>query len=132
VKIKGEIVEENRERIARNQGVARRVADKAYPFRCCVICGLQIKTCLTAAHLDHNSGNNDPDNLAWLCWTHHWMFDADFYPIAAIKLMRERWQKTKAEPCRIPMIGAGIKAAETRKRSARAKKAWKTRRSDKT
>jgi hypothetical protein len=88
---------------------------------------LQIGTCLTAAHLDHDSGNNDPENLAWLCWTHHWMFDADLYPIEAIKLMRARWQETKAIPRRVPMIGAGAKAAATRKRSANARKAWVTR-----
>jgi hypothetical protein len=56
---------------------------------------LQVPTCLTVAHLDHKAGRNDPDNLAWLCWTHHWMFDADFYPIEAIRLMRQRWQDTK-------------------------------------
>src|SRR5258707_10727699 len=38
-----------------------------------------------AARLDHNAGRNAPDNLAWLCWTHHWMFDADFYPLEAIR-----------------------------------------------
>jgi hypothetical protein len=56
------------------------------------------------------------------------MFDADFYPIEAIKLMRQRWQETKAVPRRVPMIGAGIKAAQTRKRSVSAKRAWVTRR----
>jgi hypothetical protein len=56
------------------------------------------------------------------------MFDAGFYPIEAIKLMRQRWQETKAIPRRVPMIGAGTKAAQSRKRSAAAKKAWSTRR----
>jgi len=74
-------------------------------------------------------------NLAYLCWTHHWMLDADFYPRKAIKLMREHWQERKGVPRRIPMIGAGAKAAQTRaktaqaqKKSATAKKAWATRR----
>jgi hypothetical protein len=40
----------------------------------------------TIAHLDHTAGNNHPDNLAYLRWTHHWMFDADLHPIEAIKL----------------------------------------------
>ena len=111
----------------RNQNEAYRVAREAYPFRCCVVCGLQVPTCLTVAHLDHKAGSNDADNLAWLCWTHHWMFDADFYPIKAIKLMRRRWQKTKGIPRRIPMIGAGLKAAATRKRSEIAKRAARTR-----
>ena len=69
--------------LLRNQGEARRVAREHYPFVCCVVCGLEIKTCLTIAHLNHDAGNNDPDNLGYLCWTHHWMFDADFYPIEA-------------------------------------------------
>jgi hypothetical protein len=114
--------------LLRNQGEARRVAREHYPFVCCVICGLEIKTCLTIAHLNHDAGNNDPDNLAYLCWTHHWMFDADFYPIEAIRMMRQRWQETKAIPRRVPMIGAGVKAAQTRRRSAAARKAWDTRR----
>src|SRR3954453_3382007 len=100
-----------------------------YPFRCCVVCGLQIEG-LTIAHLDQDSSNNDPDNLALLCWTHHWMFDADLYPIEAIKLMRAQWQETKGKPRRMPMIGAGAKAAATRKRSETARKAWETRRAD--
>ena len=111
----------------RDQAGAYKVAGEAYPFRCCVVCGLQIPTCLTVAHLDHDAGNNDPDNLAWLCWTHHWMFDADFYPLEAIRSMRRRWQKTKGVPRRMPMIGAGLKAAITRKRSEIAKRAAKRR-----
>jgi hypothetical protein len=111
----------------RNQAEALQVAREHYPFQCCVVCGLEIKTCLTVAHLDCNSANNDPDNLAWLCWTHHWMYDADLYPIQAIKLMRQRWQETRAIPRHIPMIGAGLKAAATRKRSEIAKRAARTR-----
>ena len=55
------------------------------------------------------------------------MFDADFYPVDAIRSIRERWQKTRGIPRRIPMIGAGLKAALTRKRSEIARKAAKTR-----
>ena len=110
----------------RSSGEAYKVAREAYPFRCCVVCGLQIEG-PTVAHLDHDSGQNDPDNLAWLCWTHHWKFDADLYPIEAIKIMRKRWQETQEKPRRIPMIGAGAKAALTRKRSEIAKRAAKTR-----
>ena len=62
--------------LPRKQAAARRIAMGAYPFRCCVVCGLQIQTCLMVAHLDQNAGNNDPDNLAFMCQTHHWMFDA--------------------------------------------------------
>jgi hypothetical protein len=112
--------------MARNQGEAKKIAAEAWPFRCCAVCGLQIEG-LTIAHLDHDSGNNDPDNLVWMCWTHHWMYDADLYPMAAIKEMRRRWQETKGKPRRIAMIGAGAKAAATRRRSEIAKRAAKTR-----
>jgi predicted restriction endonuclease len=43
--------------VVRNQGEARRVANAAYPFRCCAVCGLQVATCLQLAHLDQNAGN---------------------------------------------------------------------------
>ncbi len=72
----------------RNQAEARRVASQAYPFQCCAVCGLQLVACLQIAHLDHDAGNNDPDNLAYLCPTHHWMYDTGFYPIEAVRLLR--------------------------------------------
>lgn len=115
----------------RRQALAYRVAREAYPFQCGVVCGLQVRTCLTVAHLDHAAGNNSPDNLAYLCQTHHWMFDAGLYPIDAIKLMRAHWQDTKGVPSHAArMKDAGPKAAQTRKRRAAARKAWATRRSD--
>ncbi len=115
---------------SRNQNEARKVATKTYPFRCCVICGLQIPTCLAVAHLDQNAGNNDSDNLAWLCWTHHWMFDCGFYPIEGIKLLRAHWPRPDGHlPSHMPrMKDAGAKAAITRKRRAAARKAVATRR----
>jgi hypothetical protein len=80
------------------------------------------------AHLDQNGGNNDPDNLAYLCGTHHWMYDAGLYPIAAIKLLRAHWQKTKGMPDHKPrMKTAGADAARTRQRRASARKAVETR-----
>ncbi|MGH7112056.1 MAG: HNH endonuclease signature motif containing protein, partial [Stellaceae bacterium] len=66
--------------LVRKQGEARKVAAEHYPFRCCVVCGLQLPASLTVAHLDHHAGNNDPDNIAYLCGTHHWMYDAGLYP----------------------------------------------------
>jgi len=115
--------------LPRNQGEARRIAAAAYEFRCCVVCGLQIPTCLMIAHLDQNGGNNDPDNLAYLCGTHHWMYDAGLYPIAAISLLRAHWQETKGKPDHAPrMKTAGADAARTRKRRAAARKAVATRR----
>jgi hypothetical protein len=106
----------------RNQEEARRVLREHYPFKCCVVCGLQIDTCLTAAHLDQNPANNAPDNLAWLCQTHHWMFDAALYPIEAIKLLRAHWQVTEGVPNHSArMKGAGPKAAKTRTQRAAAR-----------
>ena len=81
----------------RRQSEAYRVAADKYSFRCCVVCGLQVPTCLTVAHLDHAPGNNDHDNLAYLCHTHHWMYDAGF-AAEAIELTRAHWQETKGEP----------------------------------
>jgi len=64
------------------------------------------------AHLDQNAGNNDPDNLAFMCQTHHWMFDAGLYPIEAIKLLRSHWQSTGGVPShKARMKDAGAKAA---------------------
>lgn len=113
----------------RNQVEARRVLNAHFPFQCCAVCGLQIPTCLTVAHLDHNAGNNAPDNLARLCQTHHWMYDAGLYPIEAIRLLQEHWQTTKGKPDHAKrMKDAGPKAALIRKRKAAARKAVATRR----
>ena len=113
----------------RDQAAARRVLDENYPFKCCAVCGLQIETCLTVAHLDHDATNNAPDNLARLCQTHHWMYDAGLYPIDAIRLLQAHWQTTKGTPDHSGrMKDAGAKAALTRKRRAAARKAVDTRR----
>jgi hypothetical protein len=112
----------------RNQAEARHVLDAACPFRCCAVCGLQIATCLQVAHLNQNAGNNAPDNLARLCPTHHWMYDAGLYPVEAIRLLQAHWQKTKGVPDHSGRMGnAGVKAAATRKRRASARKAVATR-----
>src|SRR3954447_178085 len=71
--------------LSRKQGEARRIAGGYCPLRCGLVCGLQLPAALTVAHLDQKPGNNDPDNLAYLCGTHHWMYDAGLYPIDAIK-----------------------------------------------
>lgn len=115
--------------LPRKQREARRLAKEHYSFECCVVCGLQLPGALTVAHLDHEAGNNEPDNLAWLCGTHHWMFDCGLYPVEAVKLMRTHWQQTKGKPSHAGrMKQAGPKAAETRRKSAIARKAWVTRR----
>lgn len=115
--------------LPRKQGEARRVAATAYEFRGCVVCGLTLQSGIMVAHLDQNGGNNDPGNLAYLCGTHHWMYDAGLYPIEAIRLLRAHWQKTKGKPDHKPrMKTAGANAARTRKRKASARKAVETRR----
>jgi hypothetical protein len=115
----------------RNQGEARRVANAAYPFRCCAVCGLQVATCLQLAHLDHNAGNNSADNLGRLCPTHHWMYDAGLYPVEAIRLLQAHWQTTLGKPDhKGRMKDAGAKAALTRKRRAAGRKAAETRRTN--
>ena len=123
--IDGELLKRAREVGRRNQSEARRVADHAYPFSCCAVCGLQIPTCLQIAHLDHNAANNAAENLARLCPTHHWMYDAGLYTADIIRLLQGRWQITRGVPDHKPrMKDAGVKAALTRKRrSAAAKKA---------
>ncbi len=128
----------NEQASRRNAGDARRALREAVPFVCCAICGLEIPTCVTVAHLDQNSANNQPDNLAWLCQTHHWMYDCGFYPPEAIRLLQDRWQITKAVPDhKARTKDAGARAAETRMAAVAAKKcaakvkarkAWKTRR----
>jgi hypothetical protein len=84
---------------------------------------------MMVAHLDQNAGNNDPDNLAIMCQTHHWMYDAGLYPVEAIRLLRAHWQTTSGVPShKARMKDAGAKAARTRRLSRNARKAWVTRR----
>ncbi len=84
---------------------------------------------LDVAHLNQNPTDDEPDKLVFLCKSNHRMFYMCLYPVQAIKLLRDHWQKTRGEPNhKIYMKEAGTKAARTRKRSAGAKRAWKTRR----
>jgi hypothetical protein len=99
---------------------AHSVLDEHFPFKCCVVCGMTYA--LTAAHFDHDKTNNAPDNLARLCWTHHWMLDMELYSVEAIRLQQAHWQATKGignrKRC---MKDAGAKAAATRKRNSMQK-----------
>jgi HNH endonuclease len=99
-------------KLNRNQTEARRIARNAYPYPGCCLCGQSIGVEL--AHLDHNSENNDPDNLAWLCRHHHWMFDVGLFAIEAVKLQRAYWQAAKGTRTNAYMKDAGRKAAATR------------------
>jgi hypothetical protein len=104
------------------------VLNATYPFRWCAVCGLQIETCLQVAHLDQDASNNAPDNLARLCPTHHWMYDAGLYPVEAIRLLQAHWQETKGvSDHKARMKDAGPKAARKRKHRAAGRKAAETR-----
>lgn len=85
----------------------------------CVHCGFGIVEVLEVAHLDGNRKNNAPDNLAILCPTCHKMHDLDIISTETIREMRDRprvvrWSKR--------MKDAGRKAAESRRKSAVARK----------
>jgi len=118
----------------RNQGGARKALRQAAPLICCAVCGLAIPTCVTVAHLDQNGGNNHPHNLAWLCQTHHWMFDCGLYTPKAIRMLQARWQKSEAVPDHRARMKDAVKKASAKRRanqrmrSRRASKAWETRR----
>ena len=75
----------------RNHAEAYRVLNEHYPFKCCAVCGLQLAVCLAVAHLDHKASNNAPGNLARLCQTHYWMYDAGLYPLETIRLLQAHW-----------------------------------------
>ena len=114
--------------LQRNSVEARKVANAAYSFRCCVICGIELLAVLELAHLDHHAGNNDAENLAWFCSSHHRMYDCGLYPIEAIKLLRTHWQDTRGVPDHKPrMKDAGAKAARKRDYKRRGRKAAATR-----
>jgi hypothetical protein len=98
----------------RDQREARRIAKLAYPYPGCCLCGHTVA--LELAHVDHNSGNNDPDNLTWLCRHHHWMFDVGLFDMEALKLQRTYWQSIKGKQTNAYMKDAGRKAAVTRAR----------------
>jgi hypothetical protein len=116
----------------RNQTEARRVAKLAYPYPGCCLCGQTVGEQL--AHLDHDASNNDPDNLAWLCNHHHWLYDIGLFSITALKLQRDHWQTMKGKPTNAFMKDAGKKAAATRATkgigSEMARKASATRRAN--
>jgi hypothetical protein len=80
----------------RRKGNAERRCRKAYPFEACSICGSP--HVLDAAHLDGDSANDDPANLAWLCKSHHWLVDHNGMPREAVIILRDWWQRTQGEP----------------------------------
>ncbi len=106
----------------RNQAEARRIAKFAYPYPGCCLCGQTVGEQL--AHLDHEAANNDPDNLAWLCNHHHWMYDIGPFSLAALKVQRAHWQEMKGKRTNAFMKAAGKKAAAARAANAAAK--WRS------
>jgi hypothetical protein len=117
-------------RLPRQQSEARRVLRKAAPFACCAICGPGHAVLLNIAHLNHQSRDNAPANLAWLCWNHHRMYDAGLYPAQAIRLLQAHWQRTKGVSDFGPMLKDAARRAVAKRspeaRTASAKKAWAT------
>lgn len=111
---------------------------KIAPRRCrenhrvlCAVCGITQEAVLDACHIDQNPANDDPDNLVWLCKTHHRMMDCGLYPAAGIKLLRDHWNSNGTEPNHLLYIKDGaLKAAATRRKSATARRAWATRRAN--
>lgn len=97
----------------------------------CAICGLSLPMALDVAHLDQRAGNNDPDNLAFLCKTHHKLVDVGFYPVEMVKFLRDRWTALRdgvwKPDNKLYMKDAGADAALTRARRVAARKAVKTR-----
>ena len=95
----------------RNQADARRIARAAYPHPGCCICDNHH---VELAHLDHNSSNNDPDNLAWLCPTDHHRYDRGLIPLDGLKIFRAHQQRVRGKKSALYMKDAGAKAAATR------------------
>jgi hypothetical protein len=111
-------------RLSRKQAKAREIASRTYPFHGCVICGIELDAILHTAHLNNDPGDNDPDNLAWLCPTHHWMTDHGLYPVTAIKMLRAHWQLTMGQPDHTAVMKqAGPKSAAKRRSNAEERRA---------
>lgn len=101
----------------------RKLALKTYP-PICAYCGFGVPDVLEVAHLDGDRTHNSVDNLAILCPNYHKMHDIGLIPTAVVTEMRDR---ERTVDWGIRMKDAGQKAAQTRKRSAAARKAWITR-----
>ena len=115
--------------LKRRQHEARSLGTEHHKLKLCVICGMQ--DYIELAHLDQQPGNNEPDNLAWLCPTHHKMFDGGLYPIEGVKLLRAHWAQTEGRMShKARMKDAGAKAATTRKWRRAGLKAAETRRAN--
>ena len=93
----------------------------------CAYCGFGVPEVLEVAHLDGDRNNNSIHNLAILCPNCHKMHDIGLIPTDIIIKIRDR---ERSIDWGIRMKDAGQKAAQTRKRKAAARKAWKTRRNN--
>ena len=85
--------------LPRKQRMSRRAAQGAYPFQCRTVsagCKSQpVSPSLTWITMAETTTQN---NLAYLCQTDRWMYDAGLDPIKAIRLLRAHWQETKGVP----------------------------------
>ena len=114
----------------------------------CVLCGLQIASCLTNAHA-HEGTDGYPNRTFRLCWSCHRMYDHDIIATNELLEAEMAWGQgdrpdatglhrqieadlagglrtvNKARQHK----GAAQRAGRTRRLSNRAKRAWATRRS---
>ena len=84
----------------------------------CAYCGFGIPEILEVAHINGNRKDNEIRNLVILCPTCHKMLDVDL--ISSKTIIEARDQKRTVDWSK-RMKDAGVKAAATRKRRAKAK-----------
>lgn len=111
---------------------AERVCTEAH-YQICAICALTQEVALEACHINNEPSDDNPDNLVWLCRTHHRMMDCGMYPGDIVKALRDHWNDwfgNNRQPDHKRWVkDAGEKAATTRRRSTAARRAWATRNS---
>jgi hypothetical protein len=74
---------------------ARRVAAATFAVKCCVVCGMAHASAIDVQHLDFDSDNNRPENLAYMCKTHATMYVARVYTREVVEALRAMWQRGK-------------------------------------
>src|SRR4051812_506721 len=72
---------------------ARRVAAATFAVKCCVVCGMAHASAIDVQHLDFESDNNRPENLAYLCKTHSAMYVARIYTREVVESLRAMWER---------------------------------------
>ena len=105
----------------------RKIAKRTYKNHICVWCGYGNPSVLEVAHVDHDNKNHDPENLVFLCPTHHREYDIGLISTEMIK-ERRRFVETNPKADWSILIGGTLTKTELiKKLSERAKKAHHTR-----